>query len=113
MKQRLLPLCVLIILPLTGCDGIQAPSESQIKEACNIGNSVKYQKIEFGKSITSQGGVTDQGAPAGTKIYPIKFIGYTETYSLETPLGGAAISPPPSDKERRLFKDPFGKWKCQ
>jgi hypothetical protein len=51
----------------------------------------------------------DQGAPAGTKIYPIKFIGYTESYSL----GGIVISPPPSDKERNIFKDPFDKWKCQ
>ena len=109
MKQQSLTLCVLIILTFTGCDSIQAPSESQIKEACNIGDSVKYQKIEFGKSITSQGGIMDQGAPAGTKIYPIKFIGYTESYSL----GGIVISPPPSDKERNIFKDPFDKWKCQ
>jgi len=98
MKRQIPVVCVLIIFALTGCDTIQAPSESLIREACPTGN-LNVTKIELGKSMTSQGGIMDRGAPKGTTMYPVKFM---VTLSDGTP----------HEMIRWLFKDSFDKWTC-
>ena len=93
MKQQLLTLCIIIILTLTGCDRIQAPSESQIKEICSLGKD-DFEKIEIGKSMTSQDAVTRYGIQ-GTKIYPI---------NIKTKNEGTL--------KAIIFKDLSDKWEC-
>jgi uncharacterized lipoprotein NlpE involved in copper resistance len=107
MKQQLLALCILIIFTLIGCDNIQSPSESQVKEACkrNIyfygeAKLEDFVKIEFGNTMTSQGGLTDKGAPAGTKIYPVK-ITIKDSHGAQGTV------------TKYVFKDSFGEWVCR
>ena len=93
MKQQLLTLCILIILAITGCDSIQAPSESQIMEICRLGKD-DFEKIEIGKSMTSQDAVMRYGIQ-GTKIYPL---------DIKTKNEGTL--------KAIIFKDLSDKWEC-
>jgi hypothetical protein len=87
---------------LTGCDS--RPSDDEVK-SCIFQATAGIQpvKIDFGKTITSQGGMLEMaiGAPNGTKIF-----------STKASFNPSVLSQVPYERAYWVFKDSFGKVQC-
>lgn len=91
----------LLVCAAVGCDSLTRPSEADVRQcvAATIGSG-EISQVEFGKAITSQGGMIELGlgAPKDTKIFPV---------NIHRPYGGSTTV-----TTYWVFTDPFGTLKC-
>jgi Na+-translocating ferredoxin:NAD+ oxidoreductase RnfG subunit len=103
MKSIIPALAALVtVCLLNGCDAVSRPSESEVRQAYLAEEPNRnITQIEFGNTITSQGGMLELavGAPKDTKIFPTK-VSYTD----QSGKAWFVLC--------WVFKDSFGKLKC-